>query len=353
MRRRLEPWIASRLPEAGDAPVVSRIRPTPGNGMSSETVLLEIDRTEGDVTRTEDLVVRIAPDQGNEPVFERYDLAAQFEVLRLVGRLTHVPVPRVRWIEPSGDVIGSPFFVMDRADGVVPPDVMPYTFGDNWLHDASPAHQLRLQESTVGVLAGVHAIPDAESRFSFLTAMEPGETPLRRHLAHTRGWYEFAVSRSARSAIIDRGFAWLDANLPTEEGPAVLSWGDARIGNVLYNDFEPVAVLDWEMAGLGPRELDLGWLVFAQMVFQHLAETFELPGMPHFLRADDVAVTYERLTGHAPVDLRFYLVYAAVQWGIVFLRTGTRSVHFGEMEMPDDLDDLLRHRGLLEQMLET
>ena len=31
----------------------------------------------------------------------------------------------------------------------------------------------------------------------------------------------------------------------------------ARIGNVMYKDFEPVGVLDWEMAALGPREMDI------------------------------------------------------------------------------------------------
>ena len=47
--------------------------------------------------------------------------------------------------------------------------------------------------------------------------------------------------------------------------------GDARIGNVLYEGFTPVAVLDWEMAALGPRGLDLGWLVFLHAFFQMIA----------------------------------------------------------------------------------
>ena len=42
----------------------------------------------------------------------------------------------------------------------------------------------------------------------------------------------------------------------------MLSWGDSRIGNVLYEDFRPVAVLDWEMATVGPRALDVSWIIF-------------------------------------------------------------------------------------------
>jgi aminoglycoside phosphotransferase (APT) family kinase protein len=315
------------------------------------TVLFEASWTDADGTaRTEDLVARIAPDEANEPVFPEYALGNQFELLAIIDELTDVPVPRVRWLEPDPSVIGSPFFVMDRVDGLVPPDVMPYTFGDNWLHDASPEDRRRLQDSSVAVLAGLHAIDRPEERFAFLAADAPGDTPLRRHVAHTRAWYDFAASRASRSTVVEAGFAWLDAHWP-EEGPTVLSWGDARIGNVMYRDFEPVAVLDWEMAGLGPRELDLGWMIFAHMVFESIAATFELPGMPDFLRADDVAATYERLTGHQPRDLDFYLVYAAVQWGVVFMRTGARSAHFGEIEMPADIDDLLHHRPLFEELM--
>ena len=60
---------------------------------------------------------------------------------------TDVPVPAVRWMEPTGEVLGTPFFLMDRIDGVVPQDVLPYNFGDNWLHDASRDDQRRLQDS--------------------------------------------------------------------------------------------------------------------------------------------------------------------------------------------------------------
>ena len=68
----------------------------------------------------------------------------------------------------------------------------------------------------------------------------------------------------------------------------MLSWGDARIGNVLYRDFEPVAVLDWEMAALGPPELDVGWLVTLHAFFEEVAHQYGLPGLPDLLRREDV-----------------------------------------------------------------
>ncbi|MGH9137603.1 MAG: phosphotransferase family protein [Acidimicrobiales bacterium] len=346
----LEQWLATQLPDAA-APRLTALQSTSDNGMSSDTVLFDAAWEEGAETHAERLVARIAPSPGDVPVFPSYDLRRQFETIRLVGELTTVPVPRVWWFEPDPAIVGSEFFVMSRVDGDVPPDVMPYDFGDNWLFDAPAAAQRRLQDSTVGVLAELHAIEEPEPRFGYLAHDTPGADALRRHVAHTRQWYEFAAADGGRSPLLDRGFAWLDDHWPRQPGPTVLSWGDARIGNVLYRDFEPVAVLDWEMAGLGPPELDVAWLINAHRTFEDLAAEYGLPGMPDFLRADDVCATYEAGTGYAPRNLAFYGTYAALQWGVVFLRTGRRQIHFGEREAPADPTELLHNRRSIERML--
>jgi aminoglycoside phosphotransferase (APT) family kinase protein len=242
---------------------------------------------------------------------------------------------------------------MDRVEGVVPPDVLPYNFGGNWLYDASPEEQRRLQDVTVETIAKLHAIPDAPSTFGFLTPREgaEGDTPLARNLARTRVWYDFATTDLGRSPLVERGLAWLTANLP-ETRETVLSWGDSRIGNILYRDFAPVAVLDWEMAAIGPRELDISWMIFAHQVFESITTVMAMPGMPHFLREEDAKATYEELTGVALGDLRWYHVYNGVRWSIVFMRTGARQIHFGEIEHPGDIETLMHNRPLLEKLLD-
>ncbi len=94
-------------------------------------------------------------------------------------------------------------------------------------------------------------------------------------------------------------------------------------------------------------------MIFGHMVFDEIATFMELPAMENFMATADIAATYERITGIAPRALHFYIVYAAVQWGIVFIRTGTRQARFGEIEMPDDVDDLMHHRALLHRLLES
>jgi aminoglycoside phosphotransferase (APT) family kinase protein len=353
MAAQIAAWLSTQLPD-GAAPEVSLSGGSDANGMSSETILADVAWTEEGEPRSGAFVVRMAPSAQDVPVFPAYRLDRQYDALRLVDQLTDVPVPTPRWLEPTGDVLGAPFFFMERVDGIVPPDVMPYTFGGNWFFDADPADRRRLQDATVAAIAGLHQIPEAESRFAFLDDDETGPTPLRRHFEKTRAWYAWAAEDLDRSPLVERALAWLDDNWPDADVPAnvVLSWGDARIGNVLYREFAPVAVLDWEMAGLGPRELDLGWLVFAHKVFQTLAETFELPGLPDVLREQDVRATYAALTGVEVGDLSWFEIYSGVLWAVVFMRTGTRQAHFGEIELPDDVESLFHHAPLFRALLD-
>ncbi|MEV4999511.1 phosphotransferase family protein [Nocardioides sp. LML1-1-1.1] len=356
MRARLTRWLTRLLPE-GAQPVVAVHEGIQTNGMSSETVLLAVTSTEDGARTTREYVARVAPAASDLPVFPEYRLTDQYDAMRLAGRLAGVPVPPVGLNEPTGEVLGTPFFLMERLDGAVPPDVLPYPFGDNWLFDASPEQQARLQRTSVEVLAKLHAIPDAESTFGFLdpgVTGHLGDTALARNLAKTRHWYDYATTTtqaSPRSPLVERGLAWLEANLPADEGEPVLVWGDARIGNMMYRDFAPVAVLDWEMATLGPRELDIAWMVFAHQVFQEIATMLGLPGMPDFLTPEDVVSTYAEVSGVTPGDLTWYLVHAAVNWGCVFLRTSARQIHFGEIEVPEDPDSVFHHRPLFERLL--
>ncbi|GAB7141628.1 phosphotransferase family protein [Mycobacterium riyadhense] len=345
-------WLSTVLP-GGATPEVTVESGVDATGMSSETIILTA-RWEQDGQPTEQkLVARVAPSADDVPVFPTYRLDHQFEVVRQVGELTDVPVPRVRWIETTGDVLGTPFFLMDYVEGVVPPDVMPYTFGHNWFADAPAERQRQLQDATVGVLAKLHSIPNAENVFGFLTEGLVGDTALRRHFSWVQSWYDFAVPDIGRSPLLERTFEWLLNNWPNGAAARepVLLWGDARVGNVLYRDFKPVAVLDWEMVTLGPRELDVAWMIYAHKVFEELAGLATLPGLPEVMREDHVRATYERLTGVELGDLHWFYAYSGVMWAIVFMRTSARRVHFGEIEKPGDVESLFYHAGLMKRLI--
>jgi aminoglycoside phosphotransferase (APT) family kinase protein len=241
---------------------------------------------------------------------------------------------------------------MRRVAGTVPSDVPSYLADAGWLYEASPEQRGTLQESTVEVIARLHTAPEPERHFSFLDLDLPGDTPLRRHVAYTRKWYELASENGAkRSPLLEEGFRWLEDNWPAAESEPVVCWGDARISNIIYRDFRPAAILDWEMAALGPAEIDLSWLVYTHSMFQELLARRGFTGMPDFLRPGDVVTSYEALTGRAVRDFEFYLTYSALRFGVVFLRANLRRVHFGELDLPDDIDAMVHNSGPLRRML--
>jgi aminoglycoside phosphotransferase (APT) family kinase protein len=106
------------------------------------------------------------------------------------------------------------------------------------------------------------------------------------------------------------------------------------------------------MATLGPRELDLGWMAYLHRFFEDIAEVAGLGGLPDFLRVDEIAATYAELTGHAPRNLEYYTVYAALRQATIMLRIQTRAIHFGQAVAPEDPDDMIMHRASLEAMLD-
>ena len=121
---------------------------------------------------------------------------------------------------------------------------------------------------------------------------------------------------------------------------------------MMFRHDQVVAVLDWEMAGVAPPEVDIGWMCYLHLFFQDLATQLGVPGLPDMLRPVDVVEAYTKVSGHRPADLTWYIAYAAMRHGAIMRRVSERAILFGEAEMPDDIDDLIVHRATLSAMLD-
>jgi len=340
-----------RVLRADAIPEVALVGGPSGAGLSSETVLFDVTYRRDGEQHVDHYVLRLPPPRDAYPLFPHYDLERQATVMRLVRERSNVPVPAIPWFEADEAILGVPFMVMERVDGVVVSDMPPYVFG-GWLVDASPSDRERVEAGMVRALAGIHGIEATAVDTGFLEFGTPGDTPLRRHVANQWAYYEWiSADAGARFPLIERAFAQLDATWP-DEGPAVISWGDARLANVLFRDFEPVAVLDWGAAALAPREVDLGWCLFFHQYFQRVAERYGYPGLPELLQPDRVVAAYEKATGHRVRDLDWYLLYAELRQALTSIRVSSRAVHFGERDRPDDPQDLIIDRQHLEEVVQ-
>lgn len=348
LKRRLHGWMNMTLPSGADPEVLTLTIPE-NNGMSSETVLFDAAWNDGQQRVARELVARIAPDMTDVPIFPTYDLQLQFDLMAALRSHSSVPVPEVLWYEPGSDAIGAPFFVMARVAGRVPPDLMPYTM-ESWLLDADPVDQIALQNNSVRVLADLHSVPLDSFDTSFLDLDVPGETALQRHVENQRRYYDW-MREGKRFPLIEDAFAWLEDHWPADEGDTVITWGDSRIGNIIYDGFTPVAALDWEMAALGPRGMDLAWMSFLHRFFDDIARQFDMDGMPDFLRLEDLAATYREMTGVELTDLDWFEVYAGLRHAIVMVRIHARRVNFGEAAWPENPDEAIMHHAALRGLI--
>ncbi len=121
---------------------------------------------------------------------------------------------------------------------------------------------------------------------------------------------------------------------------------------MMFRDHRVVAVLDWEMAAVAPPEVDIGWMCYLHLFFQDLAVQMGAPGLPDMFRPVDVASSYAAHAGRRPGDLVWHIAFAAMRHGVIMRRVTERSIHFGETESPDDIDDLIIHRDSLRAMLD-
>jgi aminoglycoside phosphotransferase (APT) family kinase protein len=323
-RPRLTAWLARQLPP-GAEPELSALTIPQGAGHSNETLLFDARWREGGAERHERFVGRVQPK--GRAVFPEYDMALQFRCMELLGAHSTVPVPRVIWFEADPSVLGQPFYVMERVEGVVPSDNPPFSIA-GWLAEATPAQQEQLWRESIAVLARIHRVDWRAVGFDFLDRPQYGQTGFDQQLGYYREFLPWATAGNPPAALTDAR-AWLDAHRPTVAGPTVLNWGDARISNMIYRDFAPVAVLDWEMACLGPGEVDLAWFLFMN---HFLTEGLGIPNLPGFLDRSATAALYGSLAGRPVRDLAYYEVWAGFRFAAIMLAINQMLIEHGQPE---------------------
>lgn len=304
-RAQLARWLGQQ-PGVSDATVSSwRV---PGAGSSYETVFCDARWTQDGRVREEELVVRVQLDYS---LFHDADLFLQADVMRGMARHPGVPVPDIYWAERSAQPLGAPFFVMSKVEGQIPPDLIAYRKG-NFVDSLTPAERSRLYEAGLGAMAAIHLV-DWRQGFTFLDGKVPGTTGLDQYLSWVEQWHEWAAN-GRRLDVIEAGLRYLRDSQPDDPGIGVV-WGDARAGNMIFgSDLRPAAVIDWEMAALGPAEVDLGWWVMWETIWLPEGARPEEEG---FLTHDQMVAAYERHLGRSVRNFDYYLLLAGVRFAIM------------------------------------
>jgi aminoglycoside phosphotransferase (APT) family kinase protein len=303
-------WLDARalLPGSGD-PSVDAL----GEGHSNLTFL---------VARGGDVLVLRRPPRG--PLLPTaHDVVREAKVLGLLTASDEsVRVPQVRGVCEDLDVIGAPFYVMDRSEGVVVRDRLPEFMSGPEGYAARRTVGTELPR----VLGGIHRVdwrPFVEAGIG-----KPAgylERQLRRWSGQREGIQAAVAAAGGRARELpdyDVLRDWLRENLPAESEPAVVH-GDYKLDNVIVapsaqSGAHISAVVDWEMATVGDPRADLGYLL---SFWPEPGETVPLAELvtshDGFPRRDEVVALWEETTGRVAGDTRWFVALAV--WKLAIL----------------------------------
>ena len=323
--RGLAGWLDGRLPGAR----IPALETPATSGFSNETLMFEANWTdpEDGADRHGTYVARVAPVRYQvfpEPRFEE-----QYRLMRILDERTDIPVPPILWYEASSEPLGAPFFVMEHVEGRVPTDMPPY-HTDGWVTEVPPEERAAMWWSALEILARVHRLDPVALGLGFLDQPSWGPTGLPQRLAYYEHFMHWGYN--GPQDVAAQALTWLKANLPEEPDPPVLLWGDSRIGNVIFQDGMPKAVLDWEMAVLGAPEEDLAWFMFLD---RHHSEGMGVPRLTGFPSYEETIARYEELLGRPMRDLAYYEILSGFKFSVIMARIGQAMIDFGWIEPGD------------------
>lgn len=227
----------------------------------------------------------------------------EYRVLDALSR-TNVPVPKVLHLCEDDDVIGSMFYVMEFVQGRI--------FWDPLLPEQTPEERAEIYDQMNEVLAAIHTV-DLEAA----GLGDYGRSGNYYERQFARWSKQYRAAETERIEPMEALIAWLEANIPADDGRVALAHGDYRIDNIMFapDSTRAIAVMDWELSTLGHPYADLAYQCMLWRWPSHPAlkglggEDLGALGIPS--EQDYVAKYCERVGLDGIPDWNFYIAFGA------------------------------------------
>lgn len=298
----LQQWLQRKLPAIPHLKLQALDFPQAG-GESSVSLIVKGESELG----PHSWVCRMCPPRSE--VFDAHDLPLQFELMRRLGE-AGVPVPSLVALESDPTVLGGEFYVMDFIAGKIPPDRPPFAFG-SWVTDLDADQRASMWAAGLQTLATIHTIPLDKLADTNLPRSQPDEPPMQHELN------KFVAMADGLEAELDprlrEALDYAVMHLPAT-GERGLCWGDARVGNIIWQDLAPAAVIDWEMASLGDPLADVSWWYWIDYMNSVGLGAERPTGLPEL---ESLYCDWHERTGLSLEHRRFYDLFAVLRYAIV------------------------------------
>ena len=268
-----------------------------------------------------DLILRRPP--SGHKAKGAHDMAREFRIQDGLAGVFPL-VPEMVALCEDESVIGLPFYVMQRVDGIIPRRDFP----EGVSLDEDQARTLCTH--ALDVLVDLHQV-DVDG--TSLVSMNKGDGYVARQVS---GWTKrYRDARTEDAGDYERLMAWLNERQPQDVGHCLIH-NDFRFDNMVLSREDPttpVGLLDWEMATVGDPLMDLGgtmayWVTDQDDEFfrKFRRQPSNLPGM--FSREEMVERYCDRMGFSVDTEQwRFYEVFGLFRLGVIAQQIYYRYFH--------------------------
>jgi len=326
-RESLDAWMNTQMEDVEGLRVHDVDMPR-STGFSNETVFFSTTAREAGQETTRRYVARIEPpDGGLFPVQTpacSVSVETQHRIMGAVADSGVVPISPLLPYEGDLNVLGRPFFVMEFVEGLVPADVPRYSQAGFLADEAMPEERARMLACGIDTMAALATIDWKKAGLEWLDVKGLRKPSLADQLELYRNYVDAELAGRDHD-VLYRGLDWLDANAP--DAPVGVSWGDSRLGNMIWQDYRCAAVVDWEAVSLCPPEADIGWWVmFDRQSFDDL-DTPRLPGFP---TREEMVERWEAKTGRVVGDtIDYWEIFGTMRFCAIMIKLGDRMARAG------------------------
>jgi aminoglycoside phosphotransferase (APT) family kinase protein len=291
-------YLATRLPEI-TSPLTIEQFPA---GFSNLTYLLRFADRE--------LVLRRPPIGAK--IKTAHDMSREYRILSHLYPV-YKKVPRPLLFCDDESILGAPFYVMERVNGIILRANLPADI------ELTPALMHTLSKTFIENLAEIHEIDYEAAGLGELGS--PQGYVQRQVEGWTKRYYN---ARTDDVPAIERLARWLHQHQPADSDKAALIHNDYKYDNLVLaaDDLgRVVAVLDWEMATIGDPLLDfgtsLGYWVEAQDPEDWQRYGFGLTSRPGSLTRTEMLEHYAIRTGRVIDEPVFYFAYGLLKIAVI------------------------------------
>ena len=295
----LREYLAAHLPELDDGPLTVEQFPS---GFSNLTYLLRIGDRE--------LVLRRPPIGAK--IKTAHDMSREYRILSHLHPV-YAKVPRPLLFCEDTQILGAPFYVMERVKGIIlraqPPPGM----------ELSAEVMRGLSQTFVENLAEIHEVDYEAAGLGDLGS--PQGYVQRQVEGWTKRYYNACTDDFPA---IDQLAGWLAQHLPADSSRAALIHNDYKYDNLVLAPGDlsrVVAVLDWEMATIGDPLMDfgtsLGYWVETTDPEEWQRHGFGLTNLPGSFTRVELLDHYSKRTGRRIDDPVFYFAYGLLKIAVI------------------------------------